>query len=200
MGKLLILNASPRAPHSNSKRYAEIFLKYYNGKAEYFALSSTHHEELCRKIEAFSDILFVFPLYADAIPVTLLNFLKSLEKRPPQNRPTVSVLINCGFIEYWQNDTAVKMLELFCKQNHYPWGAVLKIGSGEAILDSPFRVLVDKKIKKLAHYIQRGKQGTFHTNMPLPKWIFVKASTKYWVCYGEKNGISKEEMQTMQIE
>ena len=31
------------------------------------------------KMNDFSDMLLVFPLYADGIPATLLNFLKSLE-------------------------------------------------------------------------------------------------------------------------
>lgn len=36
--------------------------------------------------------------------------------------------------------------------------------------------------------------------MPIPKKMFIKASTAYWEHYGEKNGISKEQMERMQIE
>ena len=48
----------------------------------------------------FSDMLLVFPLYADGIPATLLNFLKSLENNLPDKKPVISVIINCGFLEY----------------------------------------------------------------------------------------------------
>ena len=36
--------------------------------------------------------------------------------------------------------------------------------------------------------------------MPLPKGLFVKAAASYWINYGKKFGVTKEEMQTMQIE
>lgn len=36
--------------------------------------------------------------------------------------------------------------------------------------------------------------------MPISKKMFIKASTIYWENYGKKNGISKEQMEIMQIE
>lgn len=200
MENIIILNASPRAPKSNSKIYAQIFQKYSKLQTEYYNINKLNHIEICNKIEQFSQILFVFPLYADSIPVTLLNFLKTLENNPPKNKPVISVLINCGFIEPEQNDTAVKIMQIFCKQNGYDFGSVLKIGSGEAILETPFRFFVSRKIKKLASSLKNNNYGVFKTTMPIPKNTFVKASTNYWINYGRKNGISKEEMQTMKIE
>ena len=200
MGSVIILNGSPRAPKSNSKRYAELFVKSCECKTEYYNITKNNHEELCGKLGDFSDVLLVFPLYADGIPVTLLNFLKNLEKNPPLQKPTISVLINCGFFEYRQNDTAVNMIELFCKQNGYRMGSVLKIGSGEAILDTPFKVFVTRKIKKLAASVSNEKYCTQHATMPITKGMFLKASTAYWTNYGKKNGITKEMMETMKIE
>ena len=200
MGSIIILNGSPRAPKSNSKRYAELFVKSCDCKTEYYNITKNNHEELCGKLGDFSDVLLVFPLYADGIPVTLLNFLKNLEKNPPLQKPTISVLINCGFFEYRQNDTAVNMIELFCKQNGYRMGSVLKIGSGEAILDTPFKVFVTRKIKKLAASVSNKKYCTQHATMPITKGMFLKASTAYWTKYGKKNGITKEMMETMKIE
>lgn len=200
MGSIIILNGSPRAPKSNSKRYAELFVKSCDCKTEYYNITKNNHEELCGKLGDFSDVLLVFPLYADGIPVTLLNFLKNLEKNPPLQKPTISVLINCGFFEYRQNDTAVNMIELFCKQNGYRMGSVLKIGSGEAILDTPFKVFVTRKIKKLAASVSNKKYCTQHATMPITKGMFLKASTAYWTNYGKKNGITKEMMETMKIE
>ena len=117
MGSILILNGSPRPPRSNSKRYAKLFMDCC--QADYCDITKANHQALCAKMERYSDLVFVFPLYADGLPVTLLNFLKALETHPPQHKPTVSVLINCGFLEYTQNDVAVNMMALFCKQNGY---------------------------------------------------------------------------------
>ena len=200
MGKIIILNASPRAPKSNSKLYADIFIKNCKEKTEYYNISKNNHTELCGKINGFTDLLFVFPLYADGIPSTLLGFLKTLEKNPPEKKPTVSVIVNCGFFEPAQNDTAVDMVKLFCAQNGFPFGSSLQIGSGEAILDTPFRSFAERKIKMLAGCISDGKQRVLKTTMPLPKRIFIRASTSYWLEYGRKNGVTEEEMRTMSIE
>ena len=99
MGKLMILNGSPRAPQSNSKQYASIFRSYYKEDIVEYHITPRNHEEILSRLEGCTDLLLVFPLYADSIPVTLHNFLKSLEQHPPASKPTVSVLINCGFLE-----------------------------------------------------------------------------------------------------
>ena len=81
MGKVMIINASPRAPKSNSKQYAQLFSKYCHSDTEYYEVKKSNHLALCPMIENFSDIVFVFPLYADSIPVTLLNFLKNTGRK-----------------------------------------------------------------------------------------------------------------------
>lgn len=200
MGKILILNGSPRAPRSNSRQYAQLFEKAWPGESEYSAIAKTNHLELCRAAEEASDLLLVFPLYADGIPVMLLDFLKTLEEHPPRSRPTLSVLINCGFLEPEQNDVAVRMVEVFAKKNGYPFGSVLKIGGGEAILTTPFRGLVNARIRKLARAIARGERKVLRITMPLTKGMFLRASTSYWIRYGQRNGVTREQMETMAIE
>lgn len=200
MGKIMIINGSPRAPKSNSRQYAELFLKSCSIETGYFVITQTNHLELCRQMDNYSDVLFVFPLYVDAIPVTLLNFLKTLEKYAPRSKPTISILINCGFIEPEQNDVAVKIMKLYSKQNGYPFGSVLKIGSGEAILTTPFRRAVRSKIEKLASSIIEKNYLNLQVSMPLPKWMFLRASKTYWENYGRKNGVTKEQMATLEIE
>lgn len=196
----MIINGSPRAPKSNSRKYAELFMKYSDIPSEYYAITAKNHLELCSKIDQFSCLLFVFPLYADGIPVTLMKFLKTLEENPPTKKPQVSVLVNCGFFEPEQNNIAIKMLQLFCKEQNYPFGASLKVGSGEAILDTPFRFFVKRKIRQLAKSISNGRDESLQVTMPITKRLFIKASSKYWQQYGRRNGITAEQMSTMKIE
>ena len=106
----MIINGSPRAPKSNSRRYAEIFARYCPVETDYFNLTKRNHRELCELMGRYTDVLFVFPLYADALPVGFLEFLKVLEANPPVRRPVISILINCGFLEYTQNEIAMQML------------------------------------------------------------------------------------------
>ena len=91
-------------------------------------------------------------------------------------------------------------VRLFCARAGYPFGSVLKIGSGEAILTTPFAALVRGKIRKLAAAIEGQRCQTLQVTMPIPKKWFVKASTSYWKNYGKRNGITAEQMASMEIE
>lgn len=200
MGKIMILNGSPRAPKSNSRRYAELFARYCQAETDYFYISRTNHAELRARMDEYSDVLLVFPLYADSLPVGLLNFLKSLEANPPTRKPVISVLINCGFLEYQQNDVAIQMIRLFCARNGYPVGSILRLGSGEAILRTPFKYVVNRAIRKLARSVADGRYRSLQATMPLSKRLFKIAATYYWALYGKRFGVSRRAMRTMKIE
>lgn len=200
MGKLIIINGSPRSQKSNSKCYGEIFSKYYKDDIDTFSIKKNNHFEICNKIGEYNNILFVFPLYADSIPVGFLNFLKFLEENPPKHKPKINLIINCGFLEPEQNTVCIDMIKLFCKQNGYDFGSVLSIGSGEAILQTPFKVFVSWKIKKLANSIYKNINSSLSVTMPISKKMFIKASTQYWISYGKRNGVTKEQMEIMNIE
>ena len=113
MERMLILNASPRAPRSNSKVYAQMLAHGWGGPAAYReVLSPAAFPALRQEPEQAAHLVLVFPLYADSLPVPLVRFLKELEANPPAARPVVSVAVNCGFLEPQQNDLAVEMVHL----------------------------------------------------------------------------------------
>ena len=91
-------------------------------------------------------------------------------------------------------------MRLYCKKTGLPFGSVLEIGSGEAILSTPFRFFVRRKMKKLVASMVKQNNRSWKVTMPISKGMFLKASTAYWENYGKKNGLTKEEMSTMEIE
>ena len=200
MEQVMILNASPRAPRSNSKEYAALFSARCSLPCQYFALKGQPAAHLIQEMEHFSHLLLVFPLYVDSLPVELLAFLEKVQRNPPKNKPRLSVLINCGFLEPHQNDVAVDMVRLFCLENGYPFGACLKIGGGEAILGTPFAFLVRRNIRALARAIAAGRPAELAVTMPLSPRAFVRASTRYWTQMGAANGCTPEQMASMDIE
>ena len=60
--------------------------------------------------------------------------------------------------------------------------------------------MVVRKLKQLAKAVQNGQKLTLSVTMPISRKFFIKASTKYWISYGAKYGVSKDEMATMEIE
>ena len=95
----MILNGSPRAPKSNSKRYAALFRRYCPAGSDYFEITARNHAELIGRMDAYSDLLLVFPLYAGSLPVGLLAFLQSLGLPAGTRRPDVALLVNSGVRE-----------------------------------------------------------------------------------------------------
>jgi hypothetical protein len=68
------------------------------------------------------------------------------------------------------------------------------------ILDTPFRFIAVRSIRKLARSVAQGTYRTYSATMPLPKKIFQWAANRYWTNYGKRFGITKEQMQTPEIE
>ena len=196
MGKLLIVNGSPRAPRSNSRRYIEQFLPCWGETADqYTALKGGPLSS-----EGCTDLLLVFPLYADGVPAVLMRTLKQLATWGETPRPRIHVLVNCGFLEPEQTQPAVEMVRLICKRYRYPWGMALRIGSGEAILNTPFSFLVRRSLRRLAAGIRAGRSEVLSVRMPLSRRMFIWASGRYWAGYGAENHITAREMRTMEIE
>lgn len=200
MERLLILNASPRAPQAHSRIYARMLADAWKGSALCQEVRPGCHSAIRQAIGEADALVLVFPLYADSLPVPLLRLFKELEACPPCRRPAVSVVVNCGFLEPFQNDIAVEMVRLFCRRNGYPFAAALEIASGEAILDTPFRFLAGRALRRLARAIRRGERRVFRVTMPLPKRVFLRASTAYWTAYGRRFGVSPRQMALMEIE
>lgn len=118
MGKLLIVNGSPRAPRSNSRRYIEQFLPCWGETADqYTALRGGPLSP-----EDCTDLLLVFPLYADGIPAVLMRTLKELAVWRGTARPRIHVLVNCGFLEPEQTRPAVEMVRFFANDMDFPGG------------------------------------------------------------------------------
>ena len=159
----MIPNGSPRAPKSNSKQYAEVFAAHCGAATDYFNISRNNHLPLSHRMSEYTDVLLVFPLCADSLPVGFLDFLKSLEAHPPGKKPVISVLINCRFLESGQNDVAVKMLRFFAQLNGYRMGSVLKRGSYPGY---SLQICGRQGDKKLARSLDNGQYRQIEATMP----------------------------------
>src|SRR5665648_521357 len=201
MDKTVIINGSHRAPLSNSRRYTKYLMKVLKTESEEFLLNKNNYDEVSKELLFAQKAILIFPLYVDCIPSILLGFLNRLEKlgEKYKNRPTVYIIINCGFIENEQNEVAISIMEYFLKKNSFKYGGVLSIGSGEAIMDYTFRGLVKGKLKKYKKENERGETLSIKTHIPISKWFFVKAGNKYWSLKGTSHGKTKMEMQTMEV-
>lgn len=198
MGKFIVVNGSPRAPKSNSLKYISELKKYVKDDIFIYNIISSKIDVFFNEIKPDSEIIFVFPLYADGLPSLVIAFLNSLKNYEFQNQ-RVHLIINCGFLEWQQNLVAKDIFELFCDDLNLNFCCSLLIGSGEAIMGTYFKFLVKRQIKGFVSDIYNNKCNMRNVSMLLSKRSFVKASTKYWLAYGIKNGLNREDMERIDI-
>ena len=198
MGKLMIINGSPRASKSNSLKYINALRKYVKEDIFIYNIISFKIDDFLKEIESNSEIIFVFPLYADGLPSLVISFFNSIKNYKFQNQ-RVHLIINCGFLEWQQNLVAKEIFSLFCDSLNLNFCCSLLIGSGEAIMDTPFKFLVSRQLKGFVNDIYTNKNRMRKVNMLLSKNSFIKASTQYWLEYGRKNGLTREDMEKKEV-
>ena len=79
---LVIINGSPRGKKANSKVIIDWVVSGFNQDIEikeHYAVQIKKHSEIVSTIKDNDTLLFVFPLYADAVPGVLKLFIEELE-------------------------------------------------------------------------------------------------------------------------
>ncbi len=75
-------------------------------------------------------LVLTFPLYADGVPACLKRVLMSVAAAKPGPKK-LAVVVNCGFIESHQNDTAIEICRLFAREAGFEWlGGLGRGGAG----------------------------------------------------------------------
>ncbi|MDF2869233.1 MAG: hypothetical protein K0R05_808 [Anaerocolumna sp.] len=206
MNKVCFINGSPRGINSTSKglinkviemldmqktqshELSVVEWRRKNTKEEDFELMSTMHA-----------IVFVFPLYVDAIPSSLLEFMYAfdeyLTKHPcPQDykAPKVYSIINNGFIEGKQNINALQIMAHYSTRIGYNWRFGIGIGAGEFMRETMEVIPLKSKLKQgiynaftvLTTDLEGQEvtgQNNIMTNPSMPKLIFTAAASRHWI-------------------
>jgi hypothetical protein len=85
------------------------------------------------------------PLYVDSFPYLVIRTLEGIEEARaygPTPRPcALATIINCGFPEAAQCETALAMAKLFARRARFEWAGGLALGQGTAIDGKPLEAL-----------------------------------------------------------
>ncbi len=160
-GKVLLLVGSPKAPSSKlglsgasdslgsfmTSRLEEIGFSTEKEYIYKLIRKEEGQKKLLSKIDNADLIILTFPLYVDCLLAGVINALelianhrKSLNQSD-KNKIGFVVLINCGFPEAVQNDTAIAICKIFAREVGFEWKGALPFGMGG--------VMGAKSLKKL---------------------------------------------------
>ena len=136
MKNILLVNGSPKGEKSTT--YA--LLKYLESQLPETACQtisvknySTESEDLNCMVSAATDMVIAFPLYIDSIPAVTQNCLEEIKKIPGKKPTGLYVIVNCGFPEGEQIETALDIMQCFARSRGYTWKRGIGIGMGGMI-------------------------------------------------------------------
>jgi len=193
-----LINGSPKAAGSGSAELIRRFrpmvpmrhecreIDMHNGRLSDDALRSLY------ECEAW---VFFFPLYVDGIPSHLLSCLLSLEKRARRGTRVYAV-INCGFIEGEQTETAMLLMENFCARAGLEWCGGIGIGGGGCL--SMVKLIqhqqlpwmkIERALRRLCSAMcRRVMLPVMYTSIGLPKPFYKLGAEIMWRVDLMKNG------------
>lgn len=181
MGKLIVINGSPRGGRSNTRLYSEAMTSVWPDEHVAYNVVRRQPAECLEQLDGCTDILLAFPLYTDGLPSGLVELLGQLLEAGIDAESRVHVLVNCGFREPSQCAVALEIVRLFCKRAGCRFGASLCIGCGEAFPGTPLMRIAERKLRRFAREIVRGNSPQWTLKMPLTRGLFIRVADDFWL-------------------
>jgi multimeric flavodoxin WrbA len=126
MMKIAMINGSPKGKNGTSGRIIETLCNRLSDIPQHVVreLAEQNAAEIVSTIRDSDAIIFVFPLYVDAIPSGLVRFLDEEQNAIALAAPNAKVyaVVNNGFYDARQNAIAIDMVEIFCERSGLVWG------------------------------------------------------------------------------
>jgi multimeric flavodoxin WrbA len=146
-------------------------------------------------------VVLAFPVYVDSLPAPLTRLLERIAERrigaAPAGTPRLAVLVQCGFPEATQCDTAVGICRLFAERTGMRWAGALAMGMGgrlgggiRKLPGGGRRILeaLDMASKSLAHGGTIPEEATDRFARPLmPRWMYTMVGNLGWRFQMRKN-------------
>jgi len=138
----LVLVGSPKGRNSSSfllgSKLAEGLRKHGTAVREEMVYTGLRSEEgtlrLLDAIDATDLLVFSFPLYVDSLPSPLTHLVEVIAGRRASasmtGSPRLAAIVQCGFPESHQCDTAVGICKLFAERTGMHWSGALAMGMG----------------------------------------------------------------------
>lgn len=144
--RVLLLVGSVKGLKSNSYAMGSYILSKLSGQgleSETVMLApamknAEKQQELVAKVAAAQVVILVCPLYVDSLPAPVVQFMECVLAAQRDLRNTsFMAIVNCGFPESAQNQTALEICSHFAQQVGLTWLGGLPVGSGGAINSKP---------------------------------------------------------------
>lgn len=206
--KIALISGSPKNISASNfilKELRILLEKDSNIITEYHFRKSHIDRNDMEKIIECDVLVFVFPLYVDAIPSHLISCLIELEDfiaSYKEKKIKVYSIVNCGFYEGVQNKVAIEIMENWCIKAGLQWGQGVGIGAGGMIsmlqgVPSGYgpRKNMDKALMKLANNIlENGTEENIFITANFPRIAYKLAAERGFRQAIKANGLNTKDL------
>jgi hypothetical protein len=201
--KVLMVNGSPKAAGSSSGMILDQVAAALGPGHEIVVKRAASGVATRADLEA-EILVFAFPLYVDALPAPLLEWLiayrelASARDAALRQRTTVYAICNCGFWESAQTESALRIVRSFARSSSLSWGGGLGIGSGgmieglaKAPPEMPIKKPVSAGLQWLSGLVARGETpGELrYVQHAFPRWAYIAMAHLGWRQMARANGL-----------
>lgn len=196
--RALLLVGSPRGlEKSTSGRFGGRLLDALAGQAFKTDRVHTHAAvqtpvELDKALAAVAAahlVVLSLPLYVDSFPAPAISFLEEVARRGVgRGHVQFALLIQCGFPENAQNDTAVAIAKQFAAEAGWTWLGALALGAAQTYSGTANEAL-DRVAAALAggHPIPR-----VYVRAGMPAWLYRIGGNLMWRREAKKLGTARK--------
>ena len=207
--KIALINASPRGKTSTSAVLLEKTKEYIQGADsstnEFFEVKADKEKLELPQLEMLKNAeiwVFANPLYIDSLPGHLLAVLEQLEAECREGHK-VYVIINCGFFEAEQNQTALRVYKNWCSKCGYEWCGAAAIGGGGGIGFMPSGIPfnagplkpINDAVVRLSACISGGtKTEAIFASIGMPRLLYLLGGHSGWKKAAKANGLKVKDL------
>jgi putative NADPH-quinone reductase len=129
----IILNGSPKgnSKNSNSRIFAEEFVKNMKSPCEIKCIANNDPKELARYVEDFDTIIIILPLYIHAMPGIVMKFIENLEPATTKGK-YIGFILQAGFMETAQERFVEAYFAGLARQLNYNYLGTVSKGQAAA--------------------------------------------------------------------
>lgn len=159
--------------------------------------------ELLAAVNRSDLLVLAFPLYVDSLPALVIRALETIAlHRSAQEDPRqlgLVAVVNCGFPEAHQNDTALAICRQFAREARIQWMGGLAMGAGGVVngqsIERPVLRSVARGLELAADSLSQGKpvpQDAVEmvARPAMSRWIYTNIAQLSWWLMGLRNGVA----------
>jgi multimeric flavodoxin WrbA len=208
MSSIVALVGSPKPNKSSSGAIvdciSEILQTYVTQYRALDIINMANRNEVERDILQADILLFVFPLYVDSLPATLLEVMYHLEnaiQNSTNSLPRVYAICNCGFYDAEQTATALHIMQNYCNKTGFSWQYGLGIGWGGMIAEKSTKIATHAPLANIFRALTElctdisqkhtGEKDNIFIKPGIPRFMYHLGGNTGWKMMARKNSIKK---------